>query len=116
VLHYRNVPKEHGNDLLETGCLKAIVQAGLPLGMSAFDLIDGKRDCDKLAVFRFKTANFRKNRWGVKGAKPIILEDTGEIAREADGEIIYGANSLYVWDVAGLGPWDTAAPSGAKSL
>jgi hypothetical protein len=103
------VAKEHGSDLLETECLKAIVRAGLPLGMSAFDLKDGTRDCEKLKAYGFRTANFRKNRWGTREIKPVIREDTGEILRDEDGEICYNANSLYLWDVIGLGLEDISS-------
>jgi hypothetical protein len=112
VLPY--IAREHGNDLLETGCLRAIVQAGLPLGMSAFNLKDGERDCAKLEAAGFTTVNFRKNRWGTRDTKPAIREDTGEILRDGDGEILYHANSLYLWDVVGMraeGNADQRTPS-----
>jgi hypothetical protein len=96
------IPKEHGSDLLETGCLKAIVRAGLPLGMSAFHLKDGQKDCKKLDAYGFTTANFRENRWGLRDASPAVREDTGEILRDEDGEILYHANSLYLVDIIGL--------------
>lgn len=100
VLPY--VPKEHGNDLLETGCFKAIVLAGLPLGMSAFNLKDAKRDCEKLEAHGFKTANLRKNRWGFQDANPVLRQDTGEVLRDGDGDVLYNANSLYLWNVISL--------------
>jgi len=95
---FDGIADEHATDLLETGAIMPTLNAGIPVGMTAYDRYEASKDAAELAEYGMRAANLRDNPWGRKSTVPL-LDPQGEVCRYPDGQIVYNTNGLCIWDV-----------------